>query len=65
MSAIKSYYMRCDGCGFTEEDASSDSAASARRFARSEGWTHPRKHSMPNTMFIDLCPWCSRNEEAS
>lgn len=63
MSAIKTYYMRCDGCGFTDDNIDSPTAAGARRTARSEGWTHPRKHCMPNTMFIDLCAACG-NETA-
>lgn len=61
MSAMKVYYMRCDGCGFDDENSQDARAAAARREARASGWTHPRANTR-SQMRIDLCPTCSEDQ---
>lgn len=60
MSAVKVYYMRCDGCGYDDENATDGRAAGARREARAMGWTHPRAGSR-SQLRMDLCPACSED----
>jgi hypothetical protein len=56
VSAVKTYYMRCDVCGYTTDDLGG-SAAGARRAVREDGWTHPMAPTCQ--MRIDVCSSCS------
>lgn len=60
MSAVTLHFMRCDSCGFIDDDTESAvSVAASRRIGRESGWERARANPRRNQMHIDLCPTCS------